>query len=265
LTGILLRSQESASLVAQPIAQSMDRSSFQPLQKSKDEVFFCAEESHFYSHCLERLVFQNCTPSELVVEFGSGDGSPVINSLLRSHFDSAIYGYELNPSSYEIARSRVQQCQLSDKYILQNESFFDSQRPEAHYLIANPPYLPAIDNQICMPLLHGGTDGATITNRLLTLNYPCVMTLVSSYSNPVGTISHALEHGYSVADFMLTPLPFGYYSSDPKVKGQIEELQRQQKAFYSGSIYFLAGVLFQKSALTDTDLSIELLRVMTAL
>ena len=228
-------------------------------------MFFCAEESHFYSHCLERLVFNRCGQSDFIVEFGCGDGSPVINSLMRSCSPSVIYGYELNPSAYELACSRIQQCQLEAQYVIQNQSFFDSQRPKAHYLIANPPYLPAIDNQICLPLLHGGTDGATITNRLLTLDYPCVMTLVSSYSNPVATIDHALKQGYSVADFMVTPLPFGYYSSESKVKGQIETLQRQSKAFYSGNIYFLAGVLFQKTSLSETDLSAELIKVMTSL
>ena len=33
----------------------------------------------------------------------------------------------------------------------------------ASTLIANPPYIPAPDNQILMPALHGGTDGAQLT------------------------------------------------------------------------------------------------------
>lgn len=271
MTGILLRSHElSPSIAPFGVEPTSVKPELRTVQNfTQNEVFSCPEESHFYSHCLERLVFQDCAESDFVVEFGCGDGSPVINALGRSSFKSVIYGYELNPAAYEVARSRVQQCKLDDRYKIQNQSFFDSQRPKARYLIANPPYLPAIDNQISMPLLHGGTDGATITNRLLTLDYPSVMTLVSSYSNPVGTITHAVEQGYCVADFMVTPLPFGYYSSEPKVKGQIEELRRHWKAFYSSSIYFLAGVLFQKKSLTETDLTAdltaELIRVMTAL
>ena len=260
LTGILLRSQKAtkaAASIVQPSVQSVQ-------DFTQNEVFLCAEESHFYSHCLERLVFPDCTESDFVVEFGCGDGSPVINALTRSTFRSVIYGYELNPSAYDVACSRAEQRGLSGKYVIQNQSFFDSQRPKAQYLIANPPYLPAIDNQIRMPLLHGGTDGATLTNRLLTLDYPSVMTLISSYSNPVGTITHALEQGYRVADFMVTPLPFGYYSSEPKVKHQIEALHRDRKAFYSNNIYFLAGVLFQKDE-NRSDLSTELIQVMTAL
>lgn len=232
---------------------------------SETEVFFCPEESHFYSHCLERLVFSNCGDSDLVVEFGSGDGSPVINSLVRSRFNSRVHGFELNPSACEVARSRVEQCNLQQHYHLHNESFFEAAPVNADYLVANPPYLPAPDNQICMPLLHGGCDGATLTNRLLTLDYPNVMVLISSYSNPVNTIRHALDQGYVVADFMVTPLKFGYYSSEPKVRNCISELRQNQQAFYSQNIYFLAGVLFKKAEDCSIDISDELIQVMTAL
>jgi hypothetical protein len=232
---------------------------------SENEVFFCPEESHFYSHCLERLVFSNCGNSHRVVEFGSGDGTPVINSLMRTRFNSIVYGYELNPSAYDVARARVSQCKLDHKYVLHNESFFDAERPEAEYLVANPPYIPAPDNQICMPLLHGGCDGGGITNQLLTLDYSSVMVLISSYSNPINTIECAQTHNYGVADFMVTPLKFGYYSSEPKVKRCIAELRKNRQAFYSDNIYFLAGVLFRKHESLAADLSHELTQVMTAL
>jgi hypothetical protein len=227
------------------------------------EVFFCPEESHFYSHCIERLVFSQCTNCDLIVEFGAGDGSPVINSLMRSRFDSEIHGFELNPAAYEVAQARVKHCNLGDNYILHNESFFDAAPADAGYLIANPPYIPSPDNKIRMPLLHGGTDGATITNKLLTLGYPNVMVLVSSYSNPIETLQCAADNNYSVADFMVTPLKFGCYSSEPKVKNWIAQLREQGQAFYSQNIYFLAGVLFKLSG--TPDLSNELKRVITAL
>lgn len=247
MTGILLRSQSTTK------------------SASETEVFFCPEESHFYSHCLERLVFNHCSDSDLVVEFGCGDGTPVIHSLLRTNFSGEIHGFDLNPSACKVARSRIEQYELHQQYIVHNESFFDGATSEAQYLIANPPYLPAPDNKICMPLLYGGNDGAMITNHLLTLDYANVMLLVSSYSNPVNTIAHALDHGYSVADFMITPLQFGYYSSEPKVKNHIAELRRNRQAFYSGNTYFLAGVLFRKNTDCDVDLSSELIQVMTAL
>ncbi|MBD2019722.1 methyltransferase [Leptolyngbya sp. FACHB-36] len=246
MTGTLLRAQDSAKSFAET------------------EVFFCPEESQFYSHCLERLVFSTCADCDDIVEFGCGDGSPVINSLLRTQFDSTVYGYDLNAAACEVAQARIKQYSLNHKYVIRNQSFFSSDNPSAQYLIANPPYLPAIDNDICMPLLHGGIDGAAITNRLLTLDYPNVMVLISSYSNPLGTIFHALEHGYKVIDFMLTPLKFGYYSSEAKVKQQIIELRRKRQAFFSGNVYFLAGVLFKKTT-ADVDISPALIQAITAL
>lgn len=232
---------------------------------TETEVFFCPEESHFYSHCLERLVFSQCDDSRLIVEFGSGDGSPVINSLMRSRCKDVIHGFELNPSAYEVAQSRVDQCNLHDRYVLHNKSFFDAAPTDADCLIANPPYIPAPDNQIRMPLLHGGIDGATLTNKLLTLNYPRVMVLMSSYSNPLGTLECAADQDYAVSDFMVTPLQFGCYSSEPKVRNWIDKLRDNGQAFFSDNIYFLAGVLFEHSSVASVDIADELVRVMTAL
>jgi methylase of polypeptide subunit release factors len=247
LTGVLLHSQE--------------------LSKAPDNraVFVCPEESHFYSHCLERLVFNQCDSSDLIIEFGSGDGSPVINSLLRTRFNGVIHGYEFNTLAYETAQSVIRHFNLDYHYVIYNQSFFDSQRPKANYLIANPPYLPAPDNNIRIPLLHGGFDGATITNQLLSLNYSNVMLLTSSYSNPVNTIKYALAQGYGISDFMITPLKFGQYSSETKVKNCITELRQQGKAFFSKDVYFLAGVLFRQSCSASSDLSAELIKAITSL
>lgn len=123
---------------------------------SENDVFFCPEESYFYSYCLERFVLSTCLDSELVVEFGCGDGTPVIHSLTRNPFSSAIHGYDLNRSACQVAKSHINRYQLTDRYVIHNESFFDADRPQAEYLIANPPYLPAPDDDIQMPLLRGG-------------------------------------------------------------------------------------------------------------
>ncbi|BDI18838.1 hypothetical protein ANSO36C_46400 [Nostoc cf. commune SO-36] len=229
------------------------------------DIFFCPEESNFYSNCLESFVFRNCQNSESIVEFGSGDGSPVINSLLRNNFDGVIQGFELNTSAWKAANSTIDEYNLTNKYIIHNSSLFNSSQLDAEYLVANPPYLPAPDNDIYMPLLFGGVDGATVTNDLLSLDYENVLVLISSFSNPINTLDLAKENGYSVQNFMVLPLQFGYYSSDPKVKNHIEELRKNQMAFYSGDYYFLAGVLFKKSHESAIDLSNQLAQVMTSL
>ncbi|BAY98797.1 hypothetical protein NIES37_27490 [Tolypothrix tenuis PCC 7101] len=229
------------------------------------DIFFCPEESNFYSNCLETLVLRNCQNPECIVEFGSGDGSPVINSLLRNQFEGVIQGFELNTSAWKAANLTIDEYHLTNKYIINNSCLFQSDKPEGKYLVANPPYLPAPDKDIYMPLLFGGIDGATITNNLLALGYENVLVLVSSFSNPTSTISQAQEHGYVVNNFVVLPLKFGYYSSEPKVKNHIEELRRHKMAFYSGDYYFLAGVLFSKCQQDTPDLSKELAQVMTSL
>ncbi|BBD64160.1 hypothetical protein NIES4072_21780 [Nostoc commune NIES-4072] len=229
------------------------------------DIFFCPEESNFYSNCLENFVLRNCKNYESIVEFGSGDGSPVINSLLRNNFDGIIQGFELNTSAWKVANSTIDEYNLTNKYRIHNSSLFSSSQPDAEYLVANPPYLPAPDNDIYMPLLFGGVDGATVTNDLLSLGYENVLVLISSFSNPTSTLNLAKENGYCVQNFMVLPLQFGYYSSDPKVKNHIEELRKKNMAFYSGDYYFLAGVLFNKCQDSVVDLSNQLAQVMTSL
>lgn len=251
-------------------AKQEDVLEFLPIQNTvesftEDEVFFCPEESYFYSYCLERFVLSTCSSQEKVIEFGCGDGTPVIHSLTRNAFLGVIHGYELNSSASQVAKSRIEKYHLKNKYVVHNESFFDANKPNAEYLIANPPYLPAPDDDICMPALRGGSDGSGITCKLLTLNVPAVLLMISSYSNPVDTINYAIANGYYVADFMVSPLQFGYYSSEPKVRDTIHQLKRDRRAFFSDNIYFLAGVLFRKRHRTAIDLSDELIKVMTAL
>jgi methylase of polypeptide subunit release factors len=230
------------------------------------EMFFCPEESLFYSQCLERMVLNNCNDFTSIVEFGAGDGSPVINSLLKSQFSGLIQGYELNRKACEVAQYRIDRYNLSHKYIVHNSCFFKKDwQSEENYLISNPPYLPAIDNDMYLPALHGGIDGASITKQLLGMDCQNAMLMISAYSDPVGTIEYAIAQGYQVDDFIASPMMFGYYSSEPKVKQRIAELQDGGKAFYSQNIYMLAGVLFNKKQDLKADLSMELIKIMTSL
>ena len=233
--------------------------------KPLKDVFFCPEESNFYSYCLQSLVLNNCLNSETIIEFGSGDGSPVINSLSKLKFNGLVHGFEINKLSCELANERINAYGLSDKYIVHNRSLFDIATPQGDYLISNPPYLPAIDNKIYQPYLHGGIDGITVTKQLLSLGYKNVLAMIASYSNPVGVIDYALTKGYHVANFTISPLNFGYYSSEPKVRHRIEELKKDNMAFYSKNIYLLAGVLFAKQSDKQENLSTELVQLMTSL
>ncbi len=229
------------------------------------DVFFCPEESKFYSHCLETLVLNRCDRRQSIIEFGSGDGSPVINSLLRTKFQGVVHGFELNKSACKAAHLTIEEFNLFGRYVIHNACFFESPKPPAEYLISNPPYLPAPDNNLYMPLLHGGTDGATLTKQLFTLGYANLLVMISSFSDPQDTVDYARRQGYGIADFVVVPLKFGHYSSESKVQNAIAEMRENNKAFYSNNIYFLAGVLFTKRQEAAVDLSTELVQVMTAL
>lgn len=230
-----------------------------------DEVFYCLEESSFYSQCLKSLLFARDEAPSTVVEFGSGDGRPVIDALSESRFAGWVQGFELNPTACERASASIEAYGLEDHYCVYNESFFDGASRKAGCLIANPPYLPAPDRNIRAPLLYGGGDGSKLTNTLLSLGYDRALLLISSYSNPVGTLRHAAAHGYAVSDFITMPLAFGIYSSEPKVKLRIGALKAAGQAFYQGDMYLLAGVLFRKRQRSVVDLSSGLTRTLTAL
>ena len=76
----------------------------------------CDEESHFYSQCLEKLLVKNSSSSQTVVEFGSGDGTPVIACLMQSQFTGTIHGFELNKRAADLAKARAAESQVSRHY-----------------------------------------------------------------------------------------------------------------------------------------------------
>ncbi len=54
------------------------------MKLSEHDIFVCDEESHFYSQCIDRLLLRAHRSGDTVIEFGSGDGTPVINSLKQA-------------------------------------------------------------------------------------------------------------------------------------------------------------------------------------
>ncbi len=230
-----------------------------------NEVFHCLEESSLYAQCLHSLIFAREASPRTVVEFGSGDGSPVIEALRRSGFRGSIQGFELNPVAFNIANRNIRSNAFDGLYRVRNECFFAAAAPRADCLIANPPYLPALDRNIRLPLLYGGEDGSTLSNKLLSLNYDKALLMISSYSNPIGTLHHAAAKGYAVSGFLIAPMSFGVYSSELKVRRRIETLRKTGRAFYDGSMYLLAGVRLEKRRRDVPDLSAGLIKILTAL
>lgn len=230
--------------------------------------FVCPEESMRYSGALEQLVFgkfRNQQLSPTIVEFGSGTGEPVISAILNSKFYGTIYGYEINPESSEKADDLIAKFGLSKQYIVHNTSFFEvANLPQADCLIANPPYIPC-DNRdlLTLPNLCGGSEGNDVSKKLLSLDYKNVFLEVSSYSNPIGLVEHALNLGYTITDFQMTQLPFGIYSHQDIVQKRIFEMKQTGKAFFTDNCYLVGSAFFTKTS-DDKDLSSEFLKCITA-
>jgi methylase of polypeptide subunit release factors len=176
-------------------------------------IFDCPEESSFYSYCFEMFICSYCNNDESVVEFGCGDGMPVINVLRKINFTGTVVGYEIHTAAYQKALSNVIQFDCADRYTIHHGSLFDniSTVHSKKYLIGNPPYIPAPHNNIKLPSLYGGKDGSDITKQLIDLNFDCVVLLISSYANPESIIQYGRKKGYSISNFLITPMKFGSY------------------------------------------------------
>lgn len=95
-----------------------------------------------------RLACHCCRPDcpNNIIEFGAGDGSPVISALLKAapSEDRVVNAYEIGTSAAKLATARAAQFGLSEQYVVRNSCFWQGlQETPCECLIANPPYLPA--------------------------------------------------------------------------------------------------------------------------
>ncbi|MFP4427900.1 MAG: hypothetical protein ACLFPB_01150 [Desulfovermiculus sp.] len=228
--------------------------------------FVCPEESAFYALCLQHLVF---APQEHTsfVEFGSGDGKPVIAAIKKSSFAGKVTGWEISVPSAARAKHNIEIAGLGSQYTIQKSCFFASAREYAPQacLIANPPYVPAFDAQeLLMPELWGGPDGDRILRSLFDLDFCSLLLLIPSISNPVQVIRYGLDQGYFVHQYMAITLPFGTYTSQSSVQARLREMQSQKISFFFSSHYLLAGVYMSKRSPPVSGRNESLLQIMTA-
>lgn len=219
----------------------------------RKEVFNCAEETPFYSYCLQSLVLPHTSQSDSLLELGVGGGSPVINAVKASAFSGVIHGYEINDIAYREAEEAIANAQLGSHYRIYLESFFTADRPESSFIISSTPYIPAPDDNIYLPGIYGGPEGNTIAKQLIDLDYETVFLLFPSYANPLGFLDYCDQKGYGVSRFLASPMSFGYYSSEPRVKEHIAMMKSNGKAFYLDNTYLVAGIVFEKTMYESED------------
>ena len=232
-----------------------------------DAHFICPEESEFFALCIEHFIFQTPQP-ETIVEFGSGDGGPVLHALQRAFFSGTVYGYEINPLSAALAQTKIAAAGQTARYQVTNTSFFTAApvRGQESVLIANPPYIPAPEAQhLRMPELWGGPDGADVLRRLFDTHCNTLLLLLPSIANPVAVLEYGLQQGYHIQNYLLTTLPFGQYTSQSYVQRHLQTLRRDHCAFYFPDHYSLAGVLWKREpGALDSDRKRGLLSGLTA-
>lgn len=230
-----------------------------------EQIFYCPEESRFYACCLKFLVMESFLNADLI-EFGAGDGLPVIEAIAKTGFRGTVQGYEINSDAFEKAVQNIRAHGLEHRYSLVRSNLFDhSERIKADILIANPPYLPSPNQELILPELYGGDDGTWVIGNLLSLDFKRAMILIPSFSNPAKIIAEGAGRGYRVCDFLISRLPFGRYSSQDQVLRTIEAMKAQRLAFFSPNGYLIAGVLFEKREYGAADLSAELIRILACL
>lgn len=230
--------------------------------------FICAEESENYALALQHLLFNqlhaNCS-SPAIVEFGSGSGHPILSAILNSGFTGIVHGYEINPDAASSAQQLIAGYGLARQYIIHPVSFFSVRDvPQADYLIANPPYIPAARAaDLLLPALRGGSEGNTVSKRLLSAGYPNVCLEISSYSNPAALLHHARNLAYRLTRFSITELPLGMYSRQPVVINRIRQMQQHGHAFLSADHYSVGSAFFTKRPANEPDLSAEFFAALT--
>jgi hypothetical protein len=231
--------------------------------------FQCADESAHYafSVCMLLQQYRQHIPwqTEGVVELGSGDASAIAD-VVRSLPELRVRGFDISPVSVQRARENVAARDVADRYTIVLGDFFDqadsAAAPKASTAIANPPYIPAPDRDIVMPELWGGEYGNDLTLRLLEAGHRHLIVAVSSYADPVTTITTAAALGYRVVNFLAMGLDFGLYSSEPVVRRQINRICAAGRGWAGEDEYMVAIVLLTQDDAVPGDRSEQLMRAL---
>jgi methylase of polypeptide subunit release factors len=240
-----------------------------PEKRNSRTIFRDREESEFYAQCVRDFLFRHgyeLLENKEVVELGVGTGETIAELIKYHDFTGKITGYEIDADSFEYAQQVLTDQSVADRYIVINQDFFTAVRNlvVGGCVISNPPYLPANERPAQMPELWGGIDGSQVTKRIIEYGFEHLILLVSSFSNPLSIIEHALSHGYRVLDFAVRTMRFGAYSSQPAVCERIAQLSRQCEAFVSADRYCVAGVAWVRNP-EVADLSGALAQALTSL
>jgi methylase of polypeptide subunit release factors len=234
-----------------------------------DGFFDCAEESAHYAFSVQLLLAQYSAvvpwQAEGVAELGSGDAR-AIGHVVRAVPGLTVHGTDISATSVQRARQTIAGLGVADRYTVELGDFFawaaTPAGQQVSTVIANPPYIPAPDDDILMPELWGGRYGNDLALRLLTAGFDHLLVALPSYSDPAATLAAAAEQGYRVANFLAMGLEFGAYSREPKVAEHIARLTAEGHGWAGEDSYVVAVTLLTRSPLVQRDRSTEVLRAL---
>jgi methylase of polypeptide subunit release factors len=186
-----------------------------------------------------------------VVELGTGDAG-LIADVVAVLPGLRVRGFDISEASVDRARENIAARGVADRYTVELGDFFDQAdadgAPPVRTAIANPPYIPAPDDDILMPELWGGPYGNDLVLQLLGAGYESVITAVASYSDPAGTVRTAAGLGYRVVNFLAMALDFGEYSNEPKVREHIRRICAEGRGWAGEDGYMVAAALLTRNA-----------------
>jgi hypothetical protein len=200
-----------------------------------------------------------------VVELGTGDAG-LIADVVAVVPGLHVRGFDISATSVARARENIAARGVADRYTVELGDFFAQTdaagAPPVRTAIANPPYIPAPDDRILMPELWGGPYGNDLVLRLLHAGYPSVVTAVSSYADPAGTVRTAADLGYRVVNFLAMALDFGRYSSEPRVLEHIRQICAEGRGWAGEDGYMVAVALFTQDPALPGDRAPQLLKAL---
>ncbi len=200
-----------------------------------------------------------------VVELGTGDAG-LIADVVAVLPGLRVRGFDISETSVARARENIAARGVADRYTVELGDFFDQAdaagHPPVRTAIANPPYIPAPDDDILMPELWGGRYGNDLVLRLLAAGYESVITAVASYSDPAGTVRTAAGRGYRAVNFLAMALDFGQYSNEPRVREHIRTICAEGRGWAGEDGYMVAAVLFTRNPDLPGDRAPQLLKAL---
>jgi len=229
-------------------------------------AFTSVDESAHYGASVAMLLGRYRAPLHWedhgVVELGSGDAAAIAETV-RALPGLRVRGFDISADSVQRARENIAAHGVADRYTVELGDFFDRADDPAglpvRTVIANPPYIPAPDDDLLMPELWGGVHGNDLVLRLLQAGYEDVVVAVASYADPVTTVATAAELGYRVVNFLAMGLDYGPYSSEPKVAAHIRRLVAEGHGWAGERGYMVAVTLFSRDPALPGDRGAELL------